>query len=211
MIHVLVSFDANYMQHTQVMLYSLCKHTKESVEVWLLNLKLTDEQCAACKRFIERKCGAELKIIDMDPSMFRGMPTCGFSIECYSRIMALNVLPKELSRVLWLDGDIIVNNDVAPFYHQELGDKYCVACKDNWADTEHIKTHQVALGIPNTHEYFNSGVLLLNLEILRRNITLDDIQSAFVKLKDAIHFPDQDILNYLYTYRTCKIRGQSPL
>lgn len=43
MIHVLVSFDANYMQHTQVMLYSLCKHTKESVEVWLLNLKLTDE------------------------------------------------------------------------------------------------------------------------------------------------------------------------
>lgn len=61
MIHVLVSFDANYMQHTQVMLYSLCKHTKESVEVWLLNLKLTDEQCAACKRFIERKCGAELK------------------------------------------------------------------------------------------------------------------------------------------------------
>lgn len=42
MIHVLVSFDANYMQHTQVMLYSLCKHTKESVEVWLLNLKLTD-------------------------------------------------------------------------------------------------------------------------------------------------------------------------
>ena len=107
MIHVLVSFDANYMQYTQVMLYSLCKHTKESVEVWLLNLKLTDEQCAACKRFIERKCGAELKIIDMDPSMFRGMPTCGFSIECYSRIMALNVLPKELSRVLWLDGAIL--------------------------------------------------------------------------------------------------------
>lgn len=55
MIHVLVSFDANYMQHTQVMLYSLCKHTKESVEVWLLNLKLTDEQCAACKRFLYRK------------------------------------------------------------------------------------------------------------------------------------------------------------
>lgn len=70
MIHVLVSFDANYMQHTQVMLYSLCKHTKESVEVWLLNLKLTDEQCAACKRFIERKCGAELKIIDMDLQCF---------------------------------------------------------------------------------------------------------------------------------------------
>ena len=198
MIHVLVSFDANYMPYSQIMLYSLCKRTNESVKVWLLNQKLTDAQCHAFSDFLLNKCCAELEVITIDPSLFDGMPTGSLSLETYSRIVAPQVLPADLNRILWLDSDIVVNGDIAPFYHQDFGGQYCVACKDNWSGTEHVKSHQIDMGLQRTDVYFNAGVLLLNLELLRIEVSPETVTNACVALKDKVLFADQDVLNYLY-------------
>lgn len=200
MINILVSFDAHYMPYTQIMLFSLCKNTHESVKVWLLNQKLSDANCSKFRDFLLRKCQAELEIIEMDASMFKGMPTGILPLEAYSRVIAQWLLPDELDRVLWLDGDIIVNGDVSAFYHQDLEDYYCVACKDNWSDTTFIKEHQVDMGMSSSENYFNSGVLLLNLVALRKKISMQAVADACALLKNRIRFADQDVLNYLYLY-----------
>lgn len=201
MINILVSFDDRYMKYTEVMLYSLCKHTDETVRVWLLNKRLTVKSCDECRIFLKTKCRAELEVIAIDASVFNEMPTGAITIETYSRVIAQHVLPADLDRILWLDGDIIINRDIAPFYHQDMGDSYCVACKDNWSDTEYIKNHQAELQISPEISYFNAGVLLLNLEVLRKEVSLQNVASACTLLKPKILFADQDVLNYLYAGR----------
>lgn len=198
MIHVLVSFDENYMPYSQVMLYSLCSHTNEPVKVWLLNQKLTDVQCMAFHDFLQTKCCAEFEVITIDASLFDGMPIGTLSLETYSRIVAPQVLPSDLNRILWLDSDIIVNRDIATFYHQNFCGQYCVACKDNWSDTKYIKSHQEDMGMQYSDVYFNAGVLLLNLELLRVEVPAEIVFNACTMLKDKLLFADQDILNYLY-------------
>lgn len=198
MIHVLVSFNLSYMQPTQVMLYSLCTHTDEEVTVWLLNQNLSSNACADFSSFIKKRCKAKLQVVQLDTTLFDGLPVTGLSVETYSRVLAQQVLPIDLDRVLWLDGDIVVHGDIAPFYHQNFGRAYCVACKDNWSGTEYITRHQKDLGIPDDLPYFNSGVLLLNLKQLHHDISNEKIWTTLGELKDRLLFHDQDILNYLY-------------
>lgn len=184
------------------MLFSLCRHTKESVCVYLLKRNLQHRNCVELSDFLKKKCHARLNVIDMD-SYFDSMPLVHsqFSVEIYYRLVAQFVLPECLSRILWLDSDIIVKKDISSFYHQEMGEKSLVVCKDGKDDQQLVKELKSRLGIPITEKYFNSGVLLMNLERLRRETSIDMIDGFCKKYRSLLTYPDQDLLNVMYRHQ----------
>ena len=103
---------------------------------------------------------------------------------------ALNVLFH--NKVLYLDVDLIVNNDLKDLWNININDYYCAAVKDLNFDTEKYKK---CIGMSDNEEYINAGVILFNLKKLRE----DNIAEKYFKnneiYKDKIKYQDQDVIN----------------
>ena len=73
------------------------------------------------------------------------------------------MLPDDINRILYLDGDTLVLKDLSNFYNIDLGDKVLGMCPEPTVDKGRRKF--LALGeVP----YHNSGVLLIDLKRWRR-------------------------------------------
>lgn len=104
-----------------------------------------------------------------------------------------NIL-RNLDKVLYLDGDILINKDISELFDIDLSEDY-VAAVDEMGDTYlQDGTSELAarIGIQD-RKYFNSGVLLLNLKKIRQ----DKITEKLVKYRRERknYFMDQDALN----------------
>ena len=60
------------------------------------------------------------------------------------------------------------------------------------------KLNQVRLGMEQEAPYINSGVMLLNLPLLREHLDLEEIRRFANGKKYSLFLPDQDILTALY-------------
>lgn len=184
------------------MLFSLHNYAKEPITVWLINHSLSDTKIRKLRTFLRKKCGMELVVVPIGPSFFDGMPLVSedkFSIEIYYRILIPWLLPENVDRALWLDSDIIICGDISSFYHLDLNG-YCIAaCEDGrYLKRADRGKDNARLGLDTDHRYFNSGVLLMNLDLIRKRYRQEDVCVLSEELKDRLELPDQDILNYCY-------------
>ncbi|MGH2923401.1 MAG: glycosyltransferase family 8 protein [Solirubrobacterales bacterium] len=108
------------------------------------------------------------------------------------RIFLPDLLPG-VERVLYLDGDLIVLDALGPLWETDLGEHYLAAVTNLFQPNEMHRPAQ--LGLPPGRPYFNSGVMLMNLELLRRDgctRTLIDYAAANA---ERLSWPEQDALN----------------
>jgi len=200
MINILISVDSNYLTKAQTMLFSLRLHTKEEIAVYLLNHRLTEAEIDGFRLFLKNKCKMELVHIDAKDTALDNFPVgdLNFTIEMYYRILAQFLLPTSVDRILWIDADIVVLKDVSEFYHQPFNGAKYVVCEDSQSETSFVQESISRLGLPAGEKYFNSGVMLMNLGLLRQETNLVDILKRSDEIKEKLTYPDQDILNYLY-------------
>lgn len=121
-----------------------------------------------------------------------------YSKAIYFRMFIPSQFP-EYDKAIYLDSDIIIQEDIANFYNIDLGDNLLGAIMDQVvaSDKSFRKYAKVALGLDSYERYFNSGVLLMNLREMRKS----NIENKFIYLLlkynlDTIA-PDQDYLNVL--------------
>lgn len=106
------------------------------------------------------------------------------------RLMLPELLPEQ-DKVLYIDCDVILRQDVARLYSEtDLGDNWLGVVYE--APIEGQAARFEALGC-NPREYFNSGFLLMNLEQMRREKVSEKLLDAC--RVDWLEFPDQDALN----------------
>ncbi|MDR1305148.1 MAG: hypothetical protein LBK76_08005 [Verrucomicrobiales bacterium] len=93
----------------------------------------------------------------------------------------------DLDKILYLDGDVIVSGDLRELWHTDLADDYVAVVRDVG-----VHNQLARLGLS---DYFNSGVMLLNLAAMRR----DDVPGKLLEYKTqpGINpgFMDQDAFN----------------
>lgn len=106
------------------------------------------------------------------------------------RLLLPELLP-ELDKILYLDCDIIVRQDLARLWNEtDLGDNYLAAVFE--AAIEGQAERSRALGC-NPARYFNSGFLLMNLVQMRTEHVSEKLLEAC--RVPYLEFPDQDALN----------------
>lgn len=116
----------------------------------------------------------------------------GFSVASWYRLLLADLLPKQIDKCIFLDDDICVRADLSQLYNTNLEDNYVagvLACGYYIIESKH---HCKLLNIPSTKQYINTGVILYNLNKLRK----DNITQKFVELSDK-EWPsfDQDVMN----------------
>jgi lipopolysaccharide biosynthesis glycosyltransferase len=103
------------------------------------------------------------------------------------------------SRVLYLDSDTLVMADLHGLWDTPL-DPHPLAAVANVVEPA-ARPHVQALGIQYPGGFFNSGVLLMDLDRMRAEHSSDQLFKAAADLRESLVWPDQDALNLVFANR----------
>lgn len=201
---LLVTVDKNYILPLQVMLTSLYMNNPgEDVELYLLHSKLQEKELEP----LEKQCGRlgyKFFPVKIEDSWFSQAPvTKQYPREMYYRLLAPCLLPQKLHRILYLDPDILVINSLKPLWETDMKGRLFAAAAHTGKTNLANNINQVRLG--TTHKYFNSGVLLINLDQGRKEILPEEIFRYAGEHAKELLLPDQDILNAVFGSRTLEL------
>lgn len=200
-IHLLVTFDTNYIPPFQTMLTSAVQNTPGTkFHVWLLHSAILQEDLTRLSGFCQT-LGVPLTPLVMDRRLFADAPISNqYPQEMYYRLLAPHLLPSSLHRVLYLDPDILVINPLTPLWETELqGNLFAAA--------SHTTVNDLVNGInrirlKTDQDYYNTGVLLMDLDRGRTDIHPQEIFQHVQEHGSELLLPDQDVFNTLYGSKT---------
>ena len=203
MVNILISVNSNYLDKAETMLHSFRRHNVDEITVYLINHTLNSYEINRFRKYLKRNLNMHLEVIAVSNTIFDSFPLGSerFTLEIYYRVLAQFLLPQNVDRIIWLDADIVICGNIKEFYNQSFDGNLLVACPDVAWKSEAISQIKENLGLNKEHIYFNSGVLLLNIEAMRRETNYHDIVQSAYRISDYLVFPDQDLLNYLYSER----------
>lgn len=197
--HILVTLDRNYLKVLSVMLYSLSQSDPEGVyTVYVVNNTLTEEDFASLSALLPR---TELVNVRVPEDLLQNAPVSDrYPTEMYYRLFAARYLPQQLERILYLDPDLVVLHSLRSLYQIDFDGKLFAAASHIESRTFR-ELNRRRLHLSEHAKYLNSGVMMMNLALLRKEspqTIIDYIQSH----KATLLLPDQDVLNALYADRT---------
>ncbi len=200
--NLLLTLDENYLMPCKVMLDSFfaSNPNEQGVTVYLLHSAISDDKLEELAGFCSG-FGAELKPIAVDTALFENAPTSKrYPKEMYYRLLSPLILPQEVERVLYLDPDMLIINPLRPLWELNLYGK-------TFAAASHTGLTEMANGInqvrlDTAHEYFNSGVMLIDLITARKLVTAEDVFGCVREHEKELILPDQDVFNILYGKET---------
>lgn len=196
---ILVTFDENYILPFKVMARSLVRsQPKAEVTFWLIHGKMAEARLVELNRFCQQE-GAGFQAIHVPGHYFEeARVTDRYPKSMYYRLLAAALLPDSLSRILYLDPDILVINPLDDLWNLELADQEAFAAASHSVLGE-LSNSFNNLRLDTDHAYFNSGVILFDL-VKARQIIDPDAMIHEVNNSQPLDLilPDQDLFNRLY-------------
>lgn len=193
--HIACSANSQYLPHAAAMLRSLLSQASASRPQihFLHDEAMPGEEISRLGEFVTAQ-GGTWQAHSISRERMQNYPqNWRFSREAWYRVLLPEVLP-DVSRVLYLDADTIVMRSLDPLWATDLGE-YTVGAVANplygFMDTGFIH----ALELASTADYFNSGVLLMDLDRWRAQGLTQQLMDFIAEHGDAQQWPDQNALN----------------
>lgn len=184
-----------YSPYCGTMITSVFSNNREeSIEVNVLTSDIGEENK---KKFDElaSEYNQVINVVYVNPDQFEGLPlksgNSNLTKEAYYRLLLPEILP-ETKKVLYLDCDLIVRAHLRELWETNI-EGCAFACVKDRKDIieERVKT----LGYNQLDSYFNSGVVLMNLEFLR-GFNFSEKAFAFISSKGHLmKYVDQCVIN----------------
>lgn len=202
-IPIFCAVDDGYAPYLAVALRSMRANTSRPLRVHVLIEKLSEEHQANLLAMQDEMLAIEFVNVAKKVETFgRSLHLRDYYTKAtYYRFFIPELFP-QYDKGLYLDCDIAVLDDIVKLYDADLqGQPLGVVTDEVITDIPVFSAYaEQVLGIPR-QEYFNAGILVMDLAQLRRINLLD----ALVKLMDRHTFPvaqDQDYLNVLFYKKT---------
>lgn len=204
-INLLYSINDGYVDQFKVTLYSVVKNASyKDFHVYILQ-KLLLEKDEEVRTFCET-LGVAYTPVVIDEQAFENAPTTDrYPETIYYRLLAHDYLPEDLERILYMDADILCINDVVPLYQMSLEQKLYAAASHTEDSDIADAINRLRLGNYESKSYFNSGILLMNLEMIRQTVRRSDIMAYIAEKGNLLFLPDQDVLTALYGHEIALI------
>lgn len=189
-ISIALSFDKAYAEHATVMLYSLLHHNANNrFDVWVFYNDLDEETKERIQHNLKIFPNAAFHWYKIDQALIASFVRREGHVNeySYSRIYIGEIL-QDLDRVLYLDCDLLVLDDLAPLWNADLHRKCAGVVLD--PSTRH---HDI--GLPKGTPYFNAGVMLMDLRKWRAEGYTKKVADKLYELGDRAWERDQDGLN----------------
>jgi lipopolysaccharide biosynthesis glycosyltransferase len=122
------------------------------------------------------------------------------SIASFYRLLIPKLLPEQLEKVIYLDCDLVVKEDLEQLWQIDIGENYVLAVRDTWIPSISSPTGNLnyqELGLDPDAPYFNAGILVINLNKWRANSFSTKAIEYFRQNQEYIGWYDQGLLNAL--------------
>ena len=177
------------------MLYSLLENKTSTNRIIIY---VIDSQISKKNKFMlintVKQFNADIKYLTIDLTLYdKFILTHHLTQEIYHRISIPDLLEEDIEKVIYLDSDIIIKEDITKLWDINIDD-YCIAAvMDAWLGAKRLRHED--LSIPEDCEYFNAGVLVMNLKKWRELNITKQIIDFMNKNQDTIRYPSQDSMN----------------
>ena len=204
-INIACTVDDNYVKYAIVMLASLFENNRDrNFNVFIVHNNLTKDKTIKVQAFF-RKYKHKLNLLDITPFLsylpINTPVTHHVTIATYFRLFLPVVLPLEIQKVLFLDPDIIIRKDIYPLWKIDIT-HYSHAAVLNPKSREYFATLTAS---PDKVDYFNAGVILINLHYWRTSNVLKQGCQIINQYSENLKFWDQDVLNILFKSKWLRI------
>ena len=204
-IPIFFAVDDGYIPFLAVTLQSILEHSTEEYYyvIKILYTNVSEESKEKINKYKRENINIEFVDLNyyIDKIKSKLYTRDYFSMTTYFRLFISNLYP-QYNKAVYLDSDIVLLADVAELYNQDIGDNLVGAVADDiiQQNEEFQEYVEKVVGVASYKTYFNAGMLLMNLDELRKN----NFQEKFLYLLETVRYSavqDQDYLN-----RICKGR-----
>ena len=192
-LNICFSSDDAYAQYLAAAMVSILRNTNREIRFYILTSFLSEENRNKLESL--KSIGSfELEFLNINSEEFNNLPNkiAHLNLYTYYRFKIATLL-SDLDKVLYLDCDIISIDDISKLYDINICEYYVAAAEDITSIPRKAR-----LGTGN---YINAGVLLLNLDLLRRDGVEDKLFQYAAQNKNKIELGDQDVINYVMAER----------
>jgi lipopolysaccharide biosynthesis glycosyltransferase len=192
-LRVACAVEGAYDAHSAAMLHSVAEHSDGlDLHVYYLHGSSFPRRSAdAIGRMLD-DLGIELSLVEVDEQLTADLPVVSdFTVAMWYRIFLPDLLP-DADRILYLDVDTIVTDALEPLVDVSLDGFYLGAVTNVFQENHLHRSRELGLAGPEV--YFNSGVLLMNLDEMRRDRCPAALRDYAIE-NDRNEWPDQDALN----------------
>lgn len=176
--------------------YNLKSYKK--VKVYVLTNSISKENKNSVERSLNQERKIEVIWIGVNEEKVKDLKVDGhISIEAYYRLLMADVLPEDIDKIIYLDCDLILNDDIGKLWNIEIGENFILAVVEGYASmsSSSLSNFYKELSLPPDSKIFNSGVLVINMKRWREFSVGNRIVNFIKKNKDRIIWHDQDGLN----------------
>lgn len=199
--NILMSVNKRFLKYSEEMIFSLLYYSSEKIDLYLMyqETELKNYELEYISKFVSKTKKGKVIPIKIDADILKKAPVTDnegnfFGIEAYSRLFCTFKLPKEIDKILYLDVDMICTGDIKELYSIPFESKTWIAVQDYGIKQKDLKR----LGLPDEHKYINSGMLLINIEKLRKEYTTEKIVNLILDNRNILIYPDQDFINKFF-------------
>lgn len=225
MIHVCFAlYDKNgrYSKFTGTAVLSLLENTSSEVTIHILhdNTLSTDNRDKFF--FLVGRYGQHVKFHNVERLFLEKFPETGtlsdtfqslYSAAAMYRFLIPQLFSASVEKVIYLDSDIVVNLDIEELWRVQLAGRPIGAVPVSFqnADVQEGVTRARKMfrmcedGGVKPEDYFNSGVLLMNLRVFREEETTLTSAIKSISVYPEYAFLDQDVLNYCFAARAVRL------
>lgn len=162
-LRIATAINAAYLLPLRVMLASLTEHLRASFRpvLYVINRDLNRQQLDSLSALVE------VHSIVPGPDATHALPRQhGFLPEVTFPLLLSDILPESLDRVLFLDPDLLILDDLATVWETDLAGRAIAAVRDQaipFCSSPRGVKNRASLGIPDAAWYFNAGVMLIDI------------------------------------------------
>lgn len=194
--NILYCGDSNIVDGLIISILSLIKHEKGNLNIYVLSMDYDDKKSVSEKAIKkldklvkEVNKDSFVKLIDVEKFFLEEMPTSNidtlFTPYCMLRLYA-DLVPDIPSKILYLDNDVVAKRSFKDFYDIDNSKYELVGARDFYGQYFYSKNKI-------KKDYLNSGVLLLNLDLIKKSGSFKKAREMCQKRKMLL--PDQSALN----------------
>jgi len=178
--------DKNYAIYAAVASYSVCRHARHGLKlIWLV----PSTDISDIEPVLQHlgQLGMRPKVIPVDGAVFSSWKQTGhITVTSYFRLLIPQVLDEP--KVLYLDCDVLVLDDLAELFFTDM--QGCAL-----AGVEDIPSNEIRVPLRPGGKYINSGVMLMDLDQLRREDFFSRCQAIHDMHADKLRWMDQCVIN----------------
>lgn len=191
-VNIVLCSDDNYAPYAATVIISAVNNSSRSgcLNFFLLATEMT----LGVKHTLQdwsAELNIKLNIIDANVDGFKNISVGRFGKATLVRLLLHKYLPKNVNKVLYLDCDVMVLDDLDILWNESLNELSVAAVMDLSSSPEESNR------LLTSGDYFNAGVMLIDVNRWKEDCIGERAEAALNDNLATFKYLDQDALNYV--------------